>query len=92
MKEKIILLSWLTFVGIGIYMFASLSNPQQYNYNGGLIKNVYAAVAPDTNNSFNVNPTWNKSIDEVTVQIDSESVTPTTVTQVIVPPPPRHSH
>jgi len=92
MKEKIMLLSGLLFVWVWIYLFAAVTRPQQYNYHGGLIKAVYAAVAPDTNNSFEVNPTWNKSIEEVTVQLDSESVTPTPIQEVIVPPPPRHSH
>jgi len=92
MKEKIMLLSWLLFVWVGIYLLAAITNPQQYNYNGGLVKNVYAAVAPDTNNTFNVNPTWNRTVEEVTVQVASESVDPTPIAEVIVPPPPRHSH
>jgi hypothetical protein len=73
-------------------MLASLSSVQQYNYNGGMLKNVYAAVTPDENNVYTSNPDWKASVSPVVVNISSETVNPTAVRSVYVPPPPRDSH
>ena len=92
MKERIVLLSWILFVAIGIYMMAVIQRPQQYDYNGWVLKAVYAAVAPDTNSVYTWSPEWTKWITDITVNISQETVNPTQVRSVYVPPPPRDSH
>lgn len=92
MKERFILFVWLSFIAIGIYMFALWNKIQQFDYNGWLLKNVYAAVAPDTSTSYKPDPEWSNEIENITVNIAKETVVPTPVRSVFVPPPPRHSH
>ena len=92
MKEKIMLLFWILFLGSGIYVLSTHSDPQQYNYNGWIFKSVYAAVAPDSASVYKTNPSWNKTLNKVMVDVSSNSVHGVTVKSVYVPPPPRDSH
>ena len=92
MKEKIMLLFGVLFIAGWLFVTAITTRPQQYDYNGGFLKQVYAAVAPDTNSSYTSNPKWMKNTEKVIVNVSPENVVPTTLSTVIVPPPPRHSH
>lgn len=92
MKEKILILGWILFLSIGIYIYSSNNIKYQYDYNWWLLKNVLAAVTPD---SYQVN-TWSKQWDNksssITFSLSSDAVSSISVDTVIVPPPPRDSH
>jgi len=92
MKERIMLMFGVLFVAWWLFVTASNNRPQQYNYNGGLLKNVYAAIAPDNNSKYVSNPEWEKNVDKVTVRVGSENVQWVTYSSVYIPPPPRDSH
>lgn len=92
MKEKIMLLFWILFVSSWVYVLSTHKDPQQYNYNGWIFKNVYAVVAPDSASTYKSNPNWNSSINKVMVNVSSNSVARTVVNSVYIPPPPRDSH
>lgn len=92
MKEKIMLMFGVLFVAGWVFVLAVTSRPQQYDYNGGILKQVYAAVAPDTNNVYTSNPKWTRSIERIIVNVSPDQVNSTPIENIYVPPPPRDSH
>lgn len=92
MKEKILILGWILFLSIGIYIYSSNNIKYQYDYNWWLLKNVLAAVAPDSYQVNTWSKQWDNKISSITFSLSSDAVSSISVDTVIVPPPPRDSH
>ena len=96
MKEKIILAIWISILSLGIYWFANNARSQMYDYNGGILKTVYAAVNTDTNNAYTENPEWSKDVSNILIKVSKWNVSDTTINEDTLPPPVinpiRHSH
>jgi len=94
MKEKFILIIGILFLSVWIYLYWKDKLPQQYDYNGGLIKKVYAKVVPSSDDVLKEDSKieWNNSIENVTVSLWEDSVQAPPIKHIYIPPPPRDSH